>query len=163
VRPGRLVVLALLVALAGCATVGGDDIQRTTEGPTAEEIFAARFQAGYKRPPTFDETSAFRTEMDERIGQHLNRNPDVAASPRASRLRFARRASVGMSKAEVLLLMGQPEATTQDAAAMQRAAGGFWPAIRQRALEMWSYPGSWQFYFDGGQLVDLTFVGRPPQ
>ena len=156
-RPG-LVALAIL---AGCATAR-DDVQRVTEGPTAEEIFAARFQAGFKRQPTFDETTAFRTQMDERTSRYLSRNPEVASSPRASRLRFTRRVSVGMSKAEVLLLMGEPDATTQDVAVMQRAAGSLWPAIHQRAIEMWSYPGSWRLYFDGSRLVDLTVVGQPP-
>jgi hypothetical protein len=158
---GLLLVVALL-SLASCATVR-DNVQRTTEGPTAEEIFAARFQDGFKRQPTFDETTSFRNEMDERISRYLSRNPDVAASPRASGIRFARRVSVGMSKAEVLLLVGQPTATTQDPVAMRQAAGSFWPAIQPRAVEMWSYPATWQLYFDGSRLVDLTFVGRAPE
>jgi hypothetical protein len=154
--------LALLAA-AGCGTFSGQEVQRVTEGPTAEEIFSARFVAGYKRPPTFDETTSFRADMDQRIGDYFARRPDLAATPRASELRSARRVSVGMFKDEVLLLAGEPLADTRDPAAMRAAARDFWPAVQGRAQEMWIYPGNWQFFFSGDQLVDLTYVGPPPR
>ena len=36
------------------------------------------------------------------------------------------------------------------------------PTIKERATEMWVYPGGWQLYFDADRLVDLTVVGKPP-
>jgi hypothetical protein len=140
-----------------------DDVQRATEGPTAEEIFAARFVAGYNRQPTFDESQAFRADMNRRTADYLARRPDVAASPRSSQLRFARRVSVGMVKEEVVLLAGEPLAVTSDRAVMREAAGGFWPLVQDRAQEMWSYPANWRFFFRGDELVDLTYVGSPPR
>jgi hypothetical protein len=45
---------------------------------------------------------------------------------------------------------------------MATAARQFWPAVGQRAREMWSYPGGWFLYFDGDRLVDITVTGKPP-
>lgn len=158
-----LALLLALVVAAGCGAAARDSVQRTTEGPTAEDIFAARFVAGYNRPPTFDETTAFRAELEQRTSEYFARHPDIASSPRASQIRFARRVSVGMAKEEVVLLAGEPLAITRDQGAMREAAKGFWPQVQGRAQEMWSYPANWQFYFNGNQLVDLTYVGRAPQ
>ena len=162
----RRVVLALALgaATAGCAALlPRDEVQRTTEGPTAEDMLTARFLDGFKRPPTFDEGLAFRAEMEQRIADYLARHPEMAASPRASQLRFARRVSVGMNRSEVVLLVGEPLAATGDRAAMQRAAGPFWLAIGGEVQEMWSYPGGWKLYWNGDRLADLTYVGKPPQ
>ena len=112
--------------------------------------------------PTFDETSAFRDELDLRVSQYLGLHPDVSASPRVSQFAFSRRVAVGMSKEEVVLLVGPPVETTQEGARMQEAAKQFWPAIGAQAKEMWVYPGQWFLYFNGDQLVDLTVVGKPP-
>jgi hypothetical protein len=158
-----LAVGLALLAAAGCGAFARDEVQRVTEGPTAEDIFAARFAAGYKRQPTFDETTSFRAEMDQRIADYFARRPDIAATPRASQLRSARRVSVGMVKDEVLLLAGEPMAGTRDTAQMRDAAKDFWPAVQGRAQEMCTYPGTWQFFFNGDQLVDLTYVGPPPR
>ena len=79
--------------------------------------------------PTFDETSGFRGDLDLRVSQYLGRHPDVSSSPRVSRFTFARRVAVGMSKEEVVLLIGPPVATTQEGARRQEAAKQFWPAI----------------------------------
>jgi hypothetical protein len=38
----------------------------------------------------------------------------------------------------------------------------FWPAVQQRAREMWVYPAGWQFYCDADRLMDLTVFGKPP-
>ena len=67
-----------------------------------------------------------------------------------------------MSKEEVMLLAGVPNEATQDEAQMRAAARQFWPGVKERAKEMWVYPGGWQFYFEGDRLVDLTVAGKPP-
>jgi hypothetical protein len=161
----RLAVLIALVALAGCASSTGPtdkDVQRATEGPTAEEVFMSRFLRGYGRLPTFDESTAFRIELEERVSNYLAAHPDLSTSPRASQFTFHRRIAVGMSKEEVMLLAGAPYEVTGDEARMQAAARQFWPSIKERAKEMWEYPGNWQFYFEGDRLVDLTVFGKPP-
>ena len=53
----------------------------------------------------------------------------MSSSPRVSQFAFSRRVAVGMSKEEVVLLVGPPVETTQEAARMQEAAKQFWPAI----------------------------------
>ncbi len=122
----------------------------------------SRFLQGYGRLPTFDESAAFRVELEQRVSDYLTRHPEVSTSPRASHFTFHRRVSVGMSREEVMLLAGAPYEATRDEAQMQAAARQFWPAVKQRAREMWVYPGGWQFYFEGDRLVDLTVAGKPP-
>jgi hypothetical protein len=156
-------LLILALTLAGCATSPSDkDVQRATEGPTAEEIFMNRFLQGYGRLPTFDESSAFRVELEQRVSDYLTRHPEISTSARASHFTFHRRVAVGMTKEQVTLLAGPPEDSTREQARMEAAARQFWPAIKQNATEMWAYPGAWQFYFDGDRLVDLTVFGKPP-
>jgi hypothetical protein len=160
----RFAVALVSLSVAGCATSGPSDkdVQRATEGPTADEVFMSRFLDDYGRVPTFDESTAFRVELEQRVSEFLNKHPELSTSPRASQFTFHRRVSVGMSKEEATLLAGAPELTTREEAPMQMAARQFWPAIKQRAKEMWVYPGGWQFYFDGDRLVDLTVFGKPP-
>ena len=159
----RLLCVALSVvflALAGCATL--DTVQRATEGPTAAEVWHTRFARSYGRVATFDETVAWRDQLDQGVDEYLAKHPEVGTSPRVSQFRFHRRVAVGMSKEEVTLLVGAPENVTSDQATMATAAKQFWPEIKRHAKEMWIYPGGWQFYFDQDRLVDLTVFGRPP-
>jgi hypothetical protein len=161
----RLAIVLLVLSVAGCATSSGPSdkaVQRATEGPTADEVFMSRFLEGYGRLPTFDESAAFRIELEQRVSEYLTKHPDLSTSPRASQFTFHRRVSVGMSKEEVALLAGPPKETTQEEEPMRTAARQFWPAVKQRAKEMWVYPGGWHFYFDGDRLVDLTVFGKPP-
>jgi hypothetical protein len=161
----RLALLFALVSLAGCATGASDkdkDIQRATEGPTADEVFMSRFLKGYGRLPTFDESTAFRVELEQRVSDYLAAHPELSTSPRASHFTFHPQIAVGMSKEEVMLLAGTPYETTSDEGEMQAAAHQFWPSIKERAKEMWVYPGGWQFYFEDDRLVDLTVAGKPP-
>ena len=162
-RTRRLAVLITLVSLGGCATGSTErDVQRATEGPTADQVFMTRFLQGYGRLPTFDESTAFRVEQEQLISDYLVKHPELSTSPRASQFTFHRRIAVGMTKEEVVLLAGVPYAVTPDQAQMQEAARQFWSVIGQHAKEMWVYPGGWQFYFDSDHLVDLTVVGKPP-
>src|SRR6266498_2376428 len=89
-------------ALAGCATSAG--LQRSTQGPTADEVWLARFVQGYGRAPTFDEQVAWKDATETRVRRYLSSRPDLATSPRASQFTFQRAVTLGMSKAEVLLL-----------------------------------------------------------
>ena len=152
-----------LVLLAGCALVTpGGDLQRATRGPSADEVWLARFLRGYGRLPTFDERTAWKEGYESRILAYLSRRPEVATSLRASQLRSQRVAVVGMQKDEVIVLLEQPDAVTSDQAAMRAAAGRFWPPIEKHAKEMWTYPNGWQLYFDGDQLADVIVAGHSP-
>ena len=162
-RACRVAVLVGLVSLGGCAMGQSEQVvQRTTEGPTAEEVFRSRFLDGYGRLPTFDESLSFRTDLDQRVSDYMAKHPELSTSTRASQFTFQPRISIGMTKEEVVLLAGAPSAATPDEATMQSAARQFWPVVREHATEMWIYPGGWQLYFDGDRLVDLTVLGKPP-
>ena len=137
-------------------------MQRATVGPSAIQVFNARFARSYARLPTFDETSKFRDDLDRRVGEYLAKNPQLATSPRASQFRFERRVDVGMTRPEVTLLLGAPDMTTTDPVLMRDTARLFWTEIGPRAKEMWQYPSGWSLYFDGDRLVDLTVAGKPP-
>jgi hypothetical protein len=158
----RLAAVVCLVGLAGCATGAGDDVQRATQGPTADEVYMARFAGDYGRLPTFEESSAHRAGLEQRVSAYLAAHPEIGTSERASQFTFHRRIAVGMSREEVRLLVGPPLGSTDDASRMAAAARQFWPAIAPRATEMWTYPGQWQLYFQGDRLVDLTVTGKPP-
>lgn len=149
----------LVIFVAGCVSAA-DQVQRTREGPRADEIWTARFVRDYGRAPSFDERRSWRDQLDEQIGEYLRTHPDVGTSPRASQFRFQRRAQVGMSEDEVSLLLGAPESRTEDSATMKTAAGTFWSSVQARAREMWVYPSDWRLYFADGRLVDITVGGR---
>lgn len=142
--------------------MGEVPIQRATVGPSADEVFHARFLRGYAREPTFEENTKFRDDLDRRVGQYLAQNPQIGTSPRASQFTFQRRVDVGMTKPEVTLLLGQPDTTSQDPALMSAAAKTFWTEIGKRAKEMWRYPSGWALYFDADRLVDLTVARKTP-
>lgn len=111
--------------------------------------------------PTFDETFAWRDDLDRRISDYLIKHPEIGVSPRAQQFRLHRRLAVGMTREEVTLLAGSPDAATIDVAAMEAAAKQFWPQVGEQAKEMWVYPAGWRLYFDGDRLVDMTVAGKP--
>lgn len=150
------------MALGSCATINEVPVQRATVGPRAESIYNARFVRGYARLQTFDETSKFREDLARRTSDYLTRHPAIATSPRASQFRFERRVDLGMSKEEVTLLLGAPDAVTADPDKMKAAAEMFWPEVSKQAQEMWTYPSGWSLYFDADRLVDITVKGKPP-
>jgi hypothetical protein len=160
------VALVALVAAGGCATGKKEptdaDVQRAAEGPTADKLFMGRFLRGYGRLPTFEESAAFRIDVEERVSDYLAKHPDLSTSPRASQFTFQRRINIGMNKEEVLLLAGVPYETTEDQKKMEEGARQFWPTVKVRAKEMWVYPDGWKFYFADDQLVDLTVFGASP-
>lgn len=152
---GLLLVGALV---GGCAIFTVD--QRATEGPTAEDVWKERFTLVSGRSPTFGETVGHAEEMDSRVRQFLRERPEVANSPRSMNLRVLRQVTVGMTKDEVVLLLGKPQEITQDAARMEVLARQWWAAVKPNAKEAWVYPGGWTLYFDGPTLADMTRYHR---
>ena len=160
-RGWRPLVLVLLVA-TGCATSSEPVVYRAAEGPRADEVFNERFVRSYGRVPTFDETFVWRDELSQTIATYFVKHPDVAISPRSQYFRLHRRVALGMSKEEVVVLVGRPDAATADPKVMETGAKQFWPEVRPRAKEMWLYPPGWRLYFDDDRLVDITVSDRPP-
>ena len=154
-RP-RLAVL--LCFLAGCTTILPPLDQRTTQGPTAVELWTARVMQQTGRAPSFEEKRHFENEMDERIGRYLREHQDAASSTTVMSFRSLRQVTVGMDKAQVEILLGAPLTTTRDPAQMQSFARHHWPEIRDKIKpdEAWSYPFGWVVYFSRSRVADIT-------
>jgi hypothetical protein len=157
-RPHLWLLLVGLLVLQGCATFVVE--QETTEGPTAEEIWKHRFALANRRAPGFEEKLTFQDQLDQRMRQHLARNPEAANSLRVSNLRFWYQVSTGMTKEEVRLLLGAPDEVAVDQARLEVLARKFWPQVKEKAKEAWTYPGGWNLFFDGERLVTLTQYRR---
>jgi hypothetical protein len=130
--------------------------QRTTQGPTAEQLWLYRQVLANGREPTFDERLHWRDQIDDRISRYVREHPETASGLDITVFRFERRAIVGMTKAQILLLLGRPLGATSDPAEIEKRARKFWPAVREQAQEAWAYPLGWTFYFAGDRVVDIT-------
>jgi hypothetical protein len=148
-----LVVLAF--AVGACASLR-DVEERTTQGPAADELWLYHQIAANGREPTFDERLHWRDQLDERIARYLRAHPEASNSLDLTTFRFERRAIVGMTKEQILLLLGRPLGTTSDPAEIEKRARRFWPLVREQAQEAWAYPLGWTFYFAGDRVVDIT-------
>ncbi len=151
-----LALVAIPMVLIGCGTLRKPVEQRTTQGPTAEQFWTYRMVLANGRAPNFDERRHWQNDIDDEIGRYLRAHPDAANSLEISTFRFYRRATVGMTKEQIVILLGPPETTTTDSAEMEKLARQHWPAIKARAKEAWTYPLGWRFYFAGDRVVDIT-------
>lgn len=153
----RPVALGTAVALlAACASLQSPLEQRSTQGPTAEQFWTYRVAVANGREPTFDERRHWDNDIEARISRYLNDHPEAANSLQVSTFRFHRQVAVGMTKEQVLILLGQPERMTTETAEIEKLARRFWPGIKDAANEAWVYPGGWRLYFMGPKLVDIT-------
>ena len=62
----------------------------------------------------------------------------------------------GLSKEQVLILLGPPEGVTADQAVMEKAARRYWKDMQGNVTEAWSYPLGWTFFFTGPRLTYIT-------
>jgi hypothetical protein len=119
-------------------------------------------QAG--REPSFDERRHFDDDLESRIGRYLSDHPEDASALQVAVFRFDRRVAVGMSREQVVILLGAPMAETADAVGMARQARKFWSDIEPRARAAWTYPLGWTVYFgDDRRVVDITQFHTPGQ
>jgi hypothetical protein len=155
---GLGVVLAVVLTLAACASSESTRTleQRTTQGPLAEEMWTYRVAMANGREPTFEERLSWERQLDLAISRYLAKDQEFANSPELLTFRSTRQAAVGMSKEQVVILLGTPRQATTDAGEIERLAGKYWPDIRDQATEAWVYPLGWRLYFAGTRLVDIT-------
>jgi hypothetical protein len=149
-------LVAVVLACAACASNRPLVEQRTTEGPLAEEVWYYRVGQMNGREPTFDERRRWESELDLAISRYLAKDQVFANSPQLSTFRFLRQASVGMSKEQVVILLGDPDQVTTEPAEMEALARKYWSTIRSHASEAWVYPLGWRLYFSESRLVDIT-------
>jgi hypothetical protein len=151
-----LLLVVLTVALAACASLSVRE-QRTLQGPTALEMWAASVVLRTGREPTFDEQHQWDSQMERRISKYLSEHPEIASSPEASNFTFLRQVAVGMTKEQALLLLGPPAGTSTDAAEIEKLARAYWPAVKAgNVTEVWVYHLGWRLYFNGPRIVDIT-------
>jgi hypothetical protein len=151
----------LVLILAGCASVPIE--QRTTHGPTAEDVYVARIYAQNGRAPNFEERSLWRDQLDRQIQRYLYEHPQLANSEEAQSFRFTKQVTVGMTQEQASILLGPPVSKVADAAALEKLARRYWPDIKGKATEAWTYPGGWNVFIGDGRVVDITqFVEKPP-
>jgi hypothetical protein len=156
-----LALVALTLMLGACA--GRTTEQRTTQGPTAEEFWLYRMMLTNGREPNFDERRHWQNDIEDQIGKYLREHPEAANSLEVSTFRFYRRVTVGMTKDQVVILLGRPTKVTTEAAEIEKAARKYWPDVKDRAKEAWAYPMGWFFYFADDRVVDITqYVTRKP-
>ncbi len=151
-----LVLACAVLALGACARVIPPTQQRTTQGPTAQEIWYVRVALQNGREPNFDEKQHWQDQLDTRIERYLRDHPEDANSLQLTTFRFDRRVAAGMAKEQVMILLDQPINTTTSEADMEKVARRYWPALKGNVTEAWEYPLGWTLYFAGERLAELT-------
>ena len=74
------------LALAGCATVNPQVVERVPQGPRAQELFFYRSYLYNNREPSFDERRKWEDVLDDRVSKYLREHvhPAVEEGLRAS-------------------------------------------------------------------------------
>ena len=147
--------LAVLL-LAGCAKWGPPLEQRTTHGPTARQFWVLRMAMANTREPSIEERRHWEDQLETRIEKYLHEHPEDANALHVSSFRFTKQVVTGMSKEQVMILLGPPEGVTADQAAMAKAARRYWKDMEGNVTEAWAYPLGWTFFFTGPRLTEIT-------
>jgi len=163
IRSVLVVTGALLLAGCGLLAKAQTIEQRTTQGPTALQMFNLRTLNENGREPTFDERRRWDNEIELQIAEYLREHPEKANALDVSTFKFLRQSAVGQDKQQILILLGPPLAVSTDQAHMQQLARVYWPLIEGNATEVWIYPPGWNFFFAGQRLVDITQYVAPPK
>jgi hypothetical protein len=150
------VALAALLLLAGCAKWNPPLEQRTSHGPTARQFWTLRMMLANNREPTLDERRHWEDQLDLQIQRYLAAHPEADGALHVTSFRFTKQVLTGMTKEQVLILLGPPESVTADAAVMEKAARKYWPQMQGNVTEAWSYPLGWTFFFTGQNLTEIT-------
>ena len=148
--------LVVLLLLSGCAKWGPPLEQRTTHGPTARQFWVLRMAMANSREPSIDERRHWEDQLETRIEKYLHDHPEDANALHVSAFRFNKQVVTGMSKEQVLILLGPPEGVTPDQATMEKLARRYWKDIQGNVTEAWVYPLGGTFFFTGPRLTEIT-------
>lgn len=155
ILPRALAVVLAGLAIAGCAMHKSVE-QRTTEGPSAEELFVYTVVQQNGREPSFEERQTWQDTLDQKIAAYLREHPEAANSIEVSKFRVLRQATVGMTKEQIRILLGQPAEALTDRDRLEKIARKYWPSIRDKVNEAWVYPLGWNLYFGDDRMVEIT-------
>jgi len=159
------ILLACVLLVGGCAWLAKarTEEQRTTQGPTAQQMFNLRILNESGREPTFEEKRRWDEQIEQQIAAYLREHPEKANDLDVSTFKFLRQSTVGMDKDQIQILLGPPIAVSSDQAHLEQLARRYWPLIQGRATEVWIYPVGWNLFFSGPRLVDITQYFAPPK
>jgi hypothetical protein len=152
---GLALALAILL-LGGCAKWGPPLEQRTTHGPTARQFWTMRTMMATGREPNIDERRHWEDQIDLQIAQYLRQNPEAANALNVSTFKFSKQVVTGMTKEQVLILLGAPDGVSLDQAEMEKVARRYWPQMKGNVTEVWVYPLGWNLFFTGPRLAEIT-------
>ena len=154
-KPVAIAIVAL-VALTACATLSPPLEQRTSRGPTARQFWTLRMMVANNREPTLGERTHWQDQIEQQIAQYLREHPEAANSMEVSSFRFDKQVVTGMTKEQVLILLGAPEAVTADQAQMEKLARRYWKDLQGNVTEAWVYDLGWRMFFSGQKLFTMT-------
>ena len=150
------VVLVAVLALSGCARFRPPLEQRTSHGPTARQFWLLKQMVANDREPSLDERRHWEDQLDQQIAQYLRQNPEAASALYVSSFRFDKQVVTGMTKEQVLILLGAPETVTNDQSIMEQLARRYWKDLQGNVTEVWVYDLGWRFFFAGPKLFTIT-------
>jgi hypothetical protein len=154
-----LAPLAAAALVAGClAAARPAPLEPTTTGPSALGVFMYKSFLINGREPNFDERRRWQDRLDDRVSRYLRQHPEVEQSPRYMDVRGWRQVVEESPRAEVRVLLEEPDEVTTDRERMRQLADQHWPPIASRATEAWVYPG-WLLFFDDQGVIKMFKVG----
>ena len=151
-----IVLIICAVFAGGCFARRQAVEQRSTQGPTSEQMLNLRVMLESGRQPTFEEKRQWEGQVEEKISAYLRAHPEKANALDVSTFRYLRQVTVGMDKEQVLILLGAPASVSGDQAQMEKIARRYWTVIKGNATEVWVYPLGWNMFFAGQRLIDIT-------
>jgi hypothetical protein len=154
-------VVLVVLAVTGCTLAKPAVEQRTTQGPTAEDMFKLRSVYINGREPNFEERHQWDAQIEQKISVYLREHPEKANALDVSTFRFLRQVTVGMDQEQVMILLDAPVEVSDNEMRMEQVARRYWPTIKGNATTVWVYLQGWAVYFAGQKVVDITQY-RPP-
>ena len=151
----RLLLALVVMAAVGCATEL-DLVERTTRGPSAEELMLVRSVVTNGRTPNFEEKRHWERAVEERVYTYLRDHPELQQTARYTEFRFLWQVAPGSTAAEVRVLLEEPQERTVDPARMAALAERHWSEMRAKVKEAWIYEPAWAIYFDDAGVVAIV-------
>jgi hypothetical protein len=146
----------LLLVVGGCALNKMEKVERTSRGPSAEDLFVRHSYAVNGRAPSFEEKRIWEAETEDRVFKYLRAHPELEQTTRYSDFRFWWQVTKGNTPAEVRVLLEEPPERTIDPARMAALAAKQWSALEGKATEAWVYPSSWVIFFDDTSVIEMV-------
>jgi hypothetical protein len=108
------------------------------------------------REPRLEERRHWEDQLEQTIDRYLRANPEAANALHVTSFRYDKQVVTGMSKEQVLILLGAPEAVTVDQGEMEKLARKYWKELAGNVTEAWVYDLGWRMFFSGNKLLTIT-------